>query len=380
MRVIITESQLLTILLEAMNVQDIYAMYYSDLDRNLYNKVVQADPTFDGQKMGKYTKWLLGLVRRDRLTEGDISEAKNLLEVFDRYKNRLEVRDVTRLQSMRDLYDVVKPYMNGDKATSKSDEKRQAKSGAEKVYEDDEWIVVIPHTEEASKLYGKGTKWCTAADHANMFDYYNDQGNLYVNIKKKNEEKYQFHFEDDQFMDAQNHAIKDPIIQTIGMTPELTKWYFNTVGKEDFGKLLGYVTNDSDTNKYFYVVFDEGENLFVLDDMRFILDKPAQFIGDNPVDDRYFRVELKQDVWNLYDIKLKKFMLDTNVEYISMTEEHGWVNLVINDQLGWRGLRLSDGKVFPDDMTNHYDTFCAFSETEVWTGGHLNFSQVPFDR
>ena len=146
MRIYLTESQLAAIILEAMNVQDIYRTYYSDIDQNLYNKVVQADPTFDGQKMGKYTKWLLGLVRRGNLKEGDLGEATDLLGVFEKYKNRVGVKDVTRLRSMSDLYDVVKPFMEGNQATSKSDEQRQLKAGAEKAYEDDKWLIIIPHT------------------------------------------------------------------------------------------------------------------------------------------------------------------------------------------------------------------------------------------
>ena len=63
-------------------------------------------------------------------------------------------------------------------------------------------MIIVPHTEEASCYYGKGTQWCTAANNGNnMFEYYNDNGNLYININKLTHEKYQFHFETDSFMD-----------------------------------------------------------------------------------------------------------------------------------------------------------------------------------
>ena len=40
--------------------------------------------------------------------------------------------------------------------------KRVKKEGAEKVYEDDRWLIVRPFTIEASRMYGGGTKWFTS--------------------------------------------------------------------------------------------------------------------------------------------------------------------------------------------------------------------------
>ena len=229
MKVYLTEAQLATIILEAMNVADIYRTYYTDIDQNLYNKVVQADPTFDGQKMGKYTKWLLGLVRRGGLTEGDLYEVTDMLGTFEKYKNRVEIKDVTRLRSLDDLYDVIKPFREGNQAKSKSEERRMLKAGAEKVYEDDKWLIIIPHTKEAAKLYGKGTKWCTAADNSNRFDYYNSDGPLYINIDKETGKKYQFHFESDQFMNEHNHRIHKPFPKTMGLTTGALGYYKSVI-------------------------------------------------------------------------------------------------------------------------------------------------------
>jgi hypothetical protein len=68
--------------------------------------------------------------------------------------------------------------------------------------------LAVPETEEASCELGRGTKWCTAAEKNNMFDQYSDKGPLYV-WRDKNGEKYQFHFETAQFMDAKDHTIDD---------------------------------------------------------------------------------------------------------------------------------------------------------------------------
>jgi len=41
-------------------------------------------------------------------------------------------------------------------------------------------IVYNPTTESGAKFYGRGTRWCTAANNSNMFCYYNNEGPLYI--------------------------------------------------------------------------------------------------------------------------------------------------------------------------------------------------------
>ena len=67
---------------------------------------------------------------------------------------------------------------------SRGDKEKFAKSGAEKLYEDDRWLLVKPKTEEASCYYGAGTQWCTSATKGNAFGQYNKNGNLYYLIDK----------------------------------------------------------------------------------------------------------------------------------------------------------------------------------------------------
>ena len=188
--------------------EEIYQKYYTDIPYVTYCQILQLDPTSVNGRMGRYSKWLLNIYRKGTFKEGDFGEAKKLLPIFDRYKNVLPVKDIMTLHSMGELYRVVQPYMSGDQATSKSDAARRTKEGAEKVYEDNQWLIVIPHTMEAAQLYGKHTQWCTAAEKSdNMFDYYNNEGYLFINIDKVNNRKYQFHFESGQFMNENDEPI-----------------------------------------------------------------------------------------------------------------------------------------------------------------------------
>lgn len=232
MRIILNESQLIN-LFEVVSLGDIYNKYYSDIDINVFRQIVESDPTWRGEKpdkMGKFGKWLLNLYIVGRLKLEDLYKVKEYLGYFIKYNNRIEVKDINKYKSLVDLYNVVKVFMDDpEMSTSHSDEIRKIKEGAEKVYEDDEWLIVVPHTMEASCYYGKGTQWCTAADKSNnMFDHYNDQGNLYININKVSGDisgKYQFHFETNSFMDATDSAIETPIYETIGLNEGVLEFY-----------------------------------------------------------------------------------------------------------------------------------------------------------
>ena len=208
MKIHLTESIFNRLLLTEATTEEIYQKYYTDIPYNTFCQIIQLDPTSVNGRMGKYTKWLLNIYRKGTFKEGDFGEAIQLLPIYDRYKNVVSVKDIMTLNSMGELYSVVQPYMSGNQATSKSDVARKTKEGAEKVYEDNQWVIIVPHTMEAAQLYGKHTKWCTAAEKSNnMFDFYNEKGPLFINIDKVNNRKYQFHFETNQYMDEEDRPL-----------------------------------------------------------------------------------------------------------------------------------------------------------------------------
>lgn len=235
-KIILTESQF-NYLLESASLNDIYDKYYSNIDNDIFMKIIQADPTYNvnkPQKMGKYGKWLLNIYKNGKLMIEDLYKATNYLKCFIDYYNVIQDKDINKIKSLQELYDIVRPYLEGNSPTSKSDEIRKIKEGAEKVYEDNEWIIIIPHTKEASCYYGKGTQWCTAADYSNnMFDHYNSQGSLYININKATKEKFQFHFETDSFMDENDREIKSPIAYNISLSQGACSYYANNVENSD---------------------------------------------------------------------------------------------------------------------------------------------------
>lgn len=269
-KVYINENFIPMLIMEAMTIDDIWKKYYQDVPEPTYLAAVKvSDPTWNPQqpnKMGKYGKWILGLYRKGNWKPTDYKETKDCLTIFDKYKGRLNIKDITQITSINALYSLVSPYMDNTQAATKSEQQRRIKEGAEKVYEDEYWLVVIPHTKEASILYGKHTRWCTAADESNnMFDYYNKRGKLYINIDKKNNHKYQFHFESNSFMDEEDEEIEKPVFETMGASKGLIDFYKNNVEPLDYLSLNSDYLPDRRYQNYSdgvsaFLVWDEREN------------------------------------------------------------------------------------------------------------------------
>ena len=151
---------------------------------------------------------------------------------------------------------------------SNRQKKQQIRNDAELFYEDDNWKVIIPKIEEASCLYGANTKWCTMGKEDNMFNEYNSRGSLYIFINKKDNEKYQLHFESNQFMNKLNQRVskieffdnlpkqliqkfQSQFIKNISINPLWIKYIINPSEEiqleavKDDGFAMNYIKNPS---------------------------------------------------------------------------------------------------------------------------------------
>lgn len=113
--------------------------------------------------------------------------------------------DFLRYTKVTDMMDVVDQLPDPDEQKKPVD-----KGSAEEYYNDDQLRIIVPETEAAACYYGQGTRWCTAGKNNNMFDTYAREGSIYIVIPKHPSypgEKYQFHFESNQFMDPQDNQV-----------------------------------------------------------------------------------------------------------------------------------------------------------------------------
>ena len=91
-------------------------------------------------------------------------------------------------------------------------ESEQSRNEGKLIYDGRDIKIIQPLTEGASCYYGKGTRWCTAATESkNWFNEYASDGPIFI-IQPKNpgnggKEKYQIHFEGDQFKDEKDDDV-----------------------------------------------------------------------------------------------------------------------------------------------------------------------------
>lgn len=178
-----------------------YAKQYDGkLDRDLFDKAVELDPTSNGQnKVGKYTDWII----KNQLFDVDSDQLHDLLNKFTKYKNKIDPskRDINKL-SYEDLQQII-AEIEKEVPMSKKEKKNAGRIKAEKesevLFNNDKYIVVSPKTQFASCFYGAGADWCTARQDkiSNMFYQYNRDGKLYIILNKKTKEKYQLYKNDE---------------------------------------------------------------------------------------------------------------------------------------------------------------------------------------
>jgi hypothetical protein len=194
---------------------EIWNGHYKKIPKDVFYKIIDADPTtnLDNDKMGKFSKWLLGLYKRGELKLEDLYKAKDYLREFIKYRNILEIKDINKYTSLPQLFKAIQNIKTEIKSDATILTKQKAakfiKNGdAEIYYEDSDWLVIIPKTMEASQYFGLNTQWCTASDdeERNVFDTYHLQNGrhyLYIFINKHdNKDKYQLYLGDwTQFKD-----------------------------------------------------------------------------------------------------------------------------------------------------------------------------------
>jgi hypothetical protein len=128
----------------------------------------------------------------NKITEDDIWEAETIFRDRGAMVPNIEgianaFKDINQYENpefIRTLMGIV------DSKKTEREKERELKSQAEKLYEDDDVLVVRPKSYAASCYYGANTKWCTTnKGDSGYFDKYIKSGLLYYFIKKKENTK-----------------------------------------------------------------------------------------------------------------------------------------------------------------------------------------------
>jgi hypothetical protein len=164
---------------------------HPELNISLIDILAKVDPT----DTYKYTEFLIkmtkGMFIDDEASDIGLnigidilgSENVEYLYEFEKHSRagRLKNSDISTYKNWEDI----------SSSVSEADEilrLKELENEVKKLHEDSEWLVLIPLSFEASKMYGMGTKWCTTQEqHWNS--YLKTHKLIYV-INKVNNEKY----------------------------------------------------------------------------------------------------------------------------------------------------------------------------------------------
>ncbi len=183
---------------------DTYAKHREAKDI-IHHFATHADPT----KNKQYTQWIINKYKNGNFRQEDAPRVKEALSKFDKYKGKMEHKDIGHYKNLNHLEDETDKHSG---AASKKEEARMLKhEGADVVHEGNGVSVHKLKTHEAACKYGAGTKWCTASkSDPSMYKHYSSEGPLYV-VQHRDKEgkirKHQFHFESNQFMNEKDEPI-----------------------------------------------------------------------------------------------------------------------------------------------------------------------------
>ena len=217
------------------------------IDSSLANKPNLSDEDKErikelNERLTNKTKYVDYLIKNFR--ENDVVE---LINEFEKKFKHLEKKDINQY-SIQDLRSALK--LASDVKT-RGEERREAKSGAEKIFENSKAVVFKINDRQSSCYYGAGTKWCISAKQQNMFDWYNKYNNMYFIIPKNGKK------------DAQGRSEKYAV-QASGK--EIVFWNpqdkivegSEVIGKYDLDMNLFPITNIVDKLKSRMVLNDDG--------------------------------------------------------------------------------------------------------------------------
>jgi hypothetical protein len=180
----------------------------------------RADPTMAKTMTG----WLVKQYAQGGLRLEDTGTAHETLDMFQRYGPKLpeDQRDLGKYQSLAEAWQVVFPLAEAEQ--DKLSGKAQKAMERDKAYaesrilrqDQDGFTVAVPLTEFAAKWWGRGTRWCTAAEKNNRFWHYHKNAPLIVVVIPELGSQGKFQLwaarNDVQFMDAADTDVPLDVI------------------------------------------------------------------------------------------------------------------------------------------------------------------------
>jgi hypothetical protein len=165
-----------------------------------------------------YATWLTKMVVSKIIQPEDLYKYNSYFKIFDRRKREYPFQDINQYKTSQDIsqfilksveiLDKEKSDPAQQKGVARSDKYQEFYIGSVDGFD----VYELPKSRKdlygASCELGSGTEWCTATGKTRRhFDRYISKGPLFIFIKPGSNEKYQFSYETNSFMDKDDISI-----------------------------------------------------------------------------------------------------------------------------------------------------------------------------
>ena len=175
------------ILLKEDRVSDVLKKYSKNpnLSQDLFDVIVQGSSEIAGNQ--KYLDWIVSRWLKSRAdnpetvtsSKESAQEVIDAVRTFDKVRNTLDIKNLYDYKTITQLFDTLRAVQK------KARRNVSSREDATKVFENDQFTIMVPESKEASCYYGAGTKWCVAStDTDSHYNNYKQSGELYYIIDK----------------------------------------------------------------------------------------------------------------------------------------------------------------------------------------------------
>ena len=165
---------------------------HPELNITVIDMLARVDPT----DSYKYTEFLIKELKQSIKDDGIIDIALNLgieligndnvvtLNEFEQHvkANRIQNKDISQYKSFEQIKEQVR-------IAEEIVRQKELEKQVEKLFEDDEYLVLIPLTKESNQTYGSKTKWCTTMDYNGYWEKYSENYKFIFILNKQTGEK-----------------------------------------------------------------------------------------------------------------------------------------------------------------------------------------------
>lgn len=275
--------------------------------------LAEADPS----GKGKYLTWMVKQVAQGAKQEDVIPT----VSFFHRNANKFQEKDINKYTA-KELEDKVKEIAS---KKSKTQMRKEAKGGVEKIYEDDDVLLMRVDTKDACMIYGANTQWCITMSDETYYEQYKSSNVVFHFIINKTVEDPKYHKiaiatqrdADNQPMsvelfDAEDDEYTPEELEQYA-PPKLVEMAVNDAVKQPKAFLARLKSKDEYSNEELVEYWTNLNNIEDLEDRRTAKKAVAQYLPDSKI-------------WSLL----------TEQDLEDVVEDWDW------GQIGWR---VEDGSV-----------------------------------